>query len=251
MSWHSRSPGEKSPEFNALAQLCGVVGAAVHIGSLYDALRKCLALGERGWLTAIALLNVALGGNVPVPDLVSVVPPGYARYLTRVALVDDKVLHEVLKDVPLPKGYVRMDVEVPDKEKEGESAKLVLEISRFPMAFGVFVEYDHPEHGLERSLWVVYYVQTGDYPFKSFPAPRAVADEVAKYVGREVAVERPHAYDEIAEYVKSLASRYGSVKEFLKAVREGTVALPEGVDVSVERRKQEEEEGRRQRRSPS
>ena len=211
------------------------MGASTNIYDLYKSIRACLALGERGWLTAVALLNVALGGSTPVPDLVSIIPPGYAAYLTRVALVDDKVLYEVIRDVPLPKEGIYTDV--PAKDEEGGS-KFKIFIEKFPRAFGVFVECRHPVYGVDRSLWVVYQIETGDYPFKSFPAHRAVAERVAELLDRgavKYAVEKPAAYDEIFAEVSSLVKKHGSVPELLKAVAEGRERLPEGVDIRPKR----------------
>jgi hypothetical protein len=79
----------KSPELNLFAQLCGVQSVQSDIHSIYSALRACISMGERGWLPAIALLNIVLGGSTPVPDAVSVIPPGYGKYLRRVALLNE------------------------------------------------------------------------------------------------------------------------------------------------------------------
>ena len=229
---------DKSPELGALAQLCGTIAPSSDIYSLYSVLRACLSIGERGWLVAAAIVNVALGGNVPIPDLVSVVPPGYGRYISRMVLVDDKVLYDVLKDVPLPRGLVEVPLDSGEKERS-----VSIEVRRYPMAFGLLVEYDHPEYGVDRNLWVFYYVGTGDYPLRAFLAHREVADEVARMLGqpggayavsadgkgRAYAVEKPGAYEEVRREVEELARRCGGVEGLYRAAGAGQVQLPEGV----------------------
>jgi len=235
----------RSPTLNLFAQLCGIgKGIEDNIYDLMQAVRTCIDLGERGWLLALALVNVALGGDAPVPDLVNVVPPGYGKYLTKVAVVDDKVLFEVLPDVPFQKGLFISRV----TDKESGTTKAVVEDTRFPMAFGILIEYNHPLHGFSRELLVIHTVPTGEYVFKSFIAPRSVADRVAEIAAQLGTwhVEKEFLKYEAVQKVEELINEFGSVENLLKAVREGKAELPQGVYVKPP----EAEERRKHRVTP-
>jgi len=144
--------------------------------SLMDALATCIGIGDRGMLPAIALLNVALGGNTPVPELVQVLPPGYGRFLRRMAVVDEVTVGELLDDIPFRRARYTERAE----DKDGKQVKIVHE--RYPMAFGVYIEYEHPKHGVSKLLLVVHDVGTGSYPYRAFIAPASVAEKVGSLV---------------------------------------------------------------------
>jgi len=219
----------RSPELSLFAQLCGIERpVSDNIYDFMHAVMTCIDIGERGWLVALALVNVALGGNVPVPDLVSAVPPGYGKYITRIAVVDDKALYDLLPDIPLRRGVYKTTIST---EKDGTKVEAVVEDRRFPRAFGVFIEYVHPLHGLTRNLWVIHDNPTGDYPFKSFLAPSSVADKVSEIL--EVS-GTPHAVSEdalreVIDHAAELLRKYGSPAKVMEAVRKGKESLPEGV----------------------
>jgi len=160
------------------ASLCGLPGVRGGIHNIYSALLNCRSLGEVGWAAVLALLNIALGGNVPVPDLVSPIPPGYIKYVKRIELINDEEIAKLFPDIPFPKHVVIRASPAGsggDKERESPPAE-----KKLPYAFGVYIEYEHPIHGLSRSLWVIYDVGTGDYPFRAFLAPSSVAEIVGK-----------------------------------------------------------------------
>jgi hypothetical protein len=164
---------DKSPELNLFASLCGLPGVRGDIHNIYSALLACRSLGEVGWAAVLALLNIVLGGNAPVPDLVSPLPPGYIKYVRRIELVSDKEVKKLLPDIPFPK-YIVIER---NSDKEGKSPPPSKEV---PLVFGIYIEYEHPAYGLSRSLWVIYDAGTGDYPFRAFLAPSSVAETVGK-----------------------------------------------------------------------
>ena len=160
------------------ASLCGLPGVRGGVHNIYSALLKCRSLGEVGWVAVLALLNIALGGNVPVPDLVSPIPPGYIKYVRRIELISDVEISQLFPDIPFPRHMVVSARPAgPSGDKEGESPPAE---GRLPLAFGVYIEYDHPIHGLNKSLWVIYDAGTGDYPFRAFLAPSSTAEIVGK-----------------------------------------------------------------------
>lgn len=158
------------------ASLCGLPGVRGGIHNIYIALQACNSLGEVGWIAVLALLNIVLGGNVPVPDLVSPIPPGYIKFVKRIELINDIGVAQLFPDIPFPK-HVKVRSAGSGGDKEEGSSPIEKEI---PQAFGVYIEYDHPIHGLNRSLWVIYDAGTGDYPFRAFLAPSSVAEAVGK-----------------------------------------------------------------------
>ena len=113
-----------------------------------------------------------------MPDLVSPIPPGYIKFVKRIELISDVEVAELFPDIPFPRHVVvkaRPAGSSSDKEEESPPTE-----KKIPQAFGVYIEYDHPIHGLSRSLWVIYDAGTGDYPFRSFLAPSSVAEAVGK-----------------------------------------------------------------------
>jgi hypothetical protein len=219
----------KSPELNLFAQLCGFKPIEENILDIYNALRVCISLGERGWGLALALLNVVLGGSVAVPDTVTAIPPGYLKYVKRVSLVNYPVIEELLPDVAFP---LKLIVSSEAEDKERKPVEVVAE--RYPKAFGVFIEYERPDLStgnatVERSLWVIYEAGTGQYPYKAFLAPSSVAERVAKLLDERATVHLEEGFkvlDEAREVLKRHS--YEEIGE-LEAI--GKSPLPEGVKV--------------------
>lgn len=199
---------QKSAELNLFAQLCGVQFIDNNIYDLYNALRACISLGERGFAPALALLNVMLGGSVAVPDAVSAIPPGYLKYLKRISLVNEVYIEELLPDVPFPYKHV---LSRESGDKEGRPVKIHAE--RFPKAFGVYIEYEYPdlatgERVLNKELWVVYYAGTGDYPYKTFLVPTAVAEKVSRLLKETGAEHLERSISEILDEVERLLKEH-------------------------------------------
>jgi hypothetical protein len=199
---------QKSAELNLFAQLCGVQSVEGDIYSVYNALRACISLGEKGFAPALALLNVILGGNVAVPDVVSAVPPGYLKYLKRISLVNEVYIEELLPDVPFPYKHVFSRRTVDREEKPVE-----IRAERFPKAFGVYVEYEYPdftngERVLNKELWVIYYAGTGDYPYKAFLAPTAVAEKASKILQETMAEHLEKPMTEILDEAQKLLKEH-------------------------------------------
>jgi hypothetical protein len=225
---------DKSPELNLFAQLCGVEEVRSDPYSIYNALLRCVSLGERGWAPAIALVNVLLGGNVATPDVFTIIPPGYIKYVKRVALVNEATIRELLSDIPF---RVHREIHTQTSTSDEEGAKLVrIEAWTVPL-FGFYVEYEHPRHGVTRQLWVIYYAGTGDYPWKYFPAPTAVAEIVSEMLER--GEERVSAPDiEILERAREVVEREG-IKRFEELKSQG--ALPSFLHVRLVEKAVDEE----------
>lgn len=243
MSFEARP--DKSTELNLFAQLCGLPEINPDIKGLYTALRTCISIGREGWGLAIALINVALGGNVAVPDVFSIIPPGYIKYLTRVALVDEVRVRELLRDIPFP----RVDRKWIDTEdKKGEPVTVWAEQVR---AFGFYVEYKHPEYGVTKQLWIVYDAGTRDYPYKYFPAPTAVAELVSEMLDKTGAphYEYPITIEEAAMAVREALREHTveEVQELIAQRRIGETSIPEGVYVTKGRVVPHGDETRRRR----
>ncbi len=227
---------DKSPELNLFAQLCGVQQVKTNILDVYNALRACIDMGEKGWLVSIALLNIVLGGNVAVPDVVSVIPPGYGKYLKKISLVNEVVLEELLPDIPFPERQV---FHRRTEDREGTFVDITVE--RYPKAFGVYIEYEYPDFAsggvvVNKELWVIYQASTGSYLFKSFLAPTAVAERVSKIL-EETGMkhyEKPltSILDEAQQYLKNY-----SYSELRELVKKGVIRLPEGVKIELSEEK--------------
>jgi len=218
---------DKSPELNLFAQLCGAKSIDNSILGIYSGLRTCIDLGERGWGLALALLNIALGGSVAVPDAVTVVPPGYLKYVKRMALLDEVAVESLFPDIPFP---YRHRFKTVTKDKEGTEVEI--EDERFPRAFGVFVEYEYPDFAdgsarTERLLVVVYDAGTGSYPYKAFIAPASKAEKVAEVLDKSGA---RHYEVPMANELLELLKQY-SLSELEKLIGEGKVVLPPGVTI--------------------
>jgi len=206
--------------------------------SLMDALRTCIDMGERSWLVAIALLNVALGGNTPVPELIHVIPPGYGRFLKRMFIVDEVVVGELLDDIPFPH---RAHYIEESEDKEGKRVRIVHE--RYPRAFGIYIEYDHPKHGLTRQLLVVYDAGTGSYPYRAFFAPESVVEEVGALAEK---LRTPHLQNTLA-----ISEDFAKVRELLKERSYEEIeksVLPPGVRLELREERVERPERPRHRR---
>ena len=221
---------ERSPELNLFAQLCGLKGIGDNIYDLMRAITTCISLGERGWAPAIALLNVALGGKQPIPDLVSVIPPGYISFIKKIILLNDIMVGELLPDIPFPAPGMYSKKAEGDETKDREPVEIIVE--RYPRAFGVYIEYEHPVHGLNRHLWIIYEAGTGKYPYKTFPAPNTVAEKIPKLI-EEYGEQLAYAYkplNDIFEEAKKALKEH-TVDEIEELERQGTRILPEGVRV--------------------
>lgn len=219
----------KSPELNLFAQLCGFKPIEENILDIYDALRACISLGERGWGLALALLNVVLGGSVAVPDVVAAIPPGYLKYVKRVSLINYPVVEELLPDVVFP---LKLIVSSEAEDKEGRRVEIVAK--RYPKAFGVFIEYERPDlstgnAAIERSLWVIYEAETGQYPYKAFLAPSSVAERVAKLLDERGVAHLEEGY-KVLDEAREILKRY-SYEEIKELEATGKSPLPEGVKV--------------------
>ena len=243
MSFESKP--EKSTELNLFAQLCGLPEISQDIKGLYTALRTCISIGREGWGLAVALVNVALGGNVAAPDVFTIIPPGYIKYLTRVALVDEVRVRELLRDIPFP----RVDRKWIDTEdKKGEPATVWAERVR---AFGFYVEYKHPEYGVTKQLWIVYDAGTKDYPYKYFPAPTAVTELVSEMFQKTETLHYEHITVEEAAMMVKEALREHTVEEIQELIAQGKINVPEGVYVTKGRVVVHSDEAKRRRhRSP-
>jgi hypothetical protein len=199
---------QKSAELNLFAQLCGVQSIDNNIYDLYNALRACISLGERGFAPALALLNIMLGGSVAVPDAVSAIPPGYLKYLKRISLVNEVYIEELFPDIPFPYKHAFFRK---SEDKEGKPVKISAE--RFPKAFGVYIEYEYPdlatgEHVVNKELWIVYYAGTGDYPYKVFLAPTAVAEKASRLLKEVEAEHLEKPISEILDEVEKLLKKH-------------------------------------------
>jgi hypothetical protein len=221
---------ERSPELNLFAQLCGLKGIGDNIYDLMRAVTTCVSLGERGWAIALALLNVALGGKQPIPDLVSAIPPGYIAFVKKIIVLNDIMVGELLPDIPFPAPAVYSRSVSGDETKDGEPAEII--VDRYPRAFGVYIEYEHPVHGLNKHLWIIYEADTGRYPYKAFPAPATVADKVPK-LAEEYGGQLAYAYkhlDEKFNEAKTVLKEH-SISEIEELARQGSRILPEGVRI--------------------
>ena len=199
-------------------------------GGIFDILRSCVSMGERGWLLAISLTNIIMGGGEPIPDLVSIIPPGYSVYLKRVALVDNVVLSRYINDVIVKK------TEIFNESDEDERGRRVrISVTRYPNWFGLYVEYEHPIHGVNRDLWVFTIHPTGDYMLRSFRAPSRVADLVAQELDKSgsLFLEDRGEPVRLIEQTRALLKKYGSYESLIEAINKGEASLPEGVSVSL------------------
>ena len=221
---------ERSPELNLFAQLCGLKGIGDNIYDLMRAITTCVSLGERGWAIALALLNVALGGKQPIPDLVSAIPPGYIAFVKKIIVLNDIMVGELLPDIPFPAPAVYSRSVSGDETKGGEPAEII--VDRYPRAFGVYIEYEHPVHGLNRHLWIIYEADTGKYPYKAFPAPNTVAERIPKLI-EEYGEQLAYAYkplDDRFNEAKAVLKEH-TVSEIEELEKQGKRILPEGVRV--------------------
>ena len=222
--------GEKKAEIRMIAQLCGVESVRLDAGGIFDILRSCVSMGERGWLLAISLTNIIMGGGEPIPDLVSIIPPGYSVYLKRVALVDNIVLSRYINDVIVKKAEIFNES---DEDERGRRVRI--SVTRYPNWFGLFVEYEHPVHGVNRDLWVFTVHPTGDYMLRSFHAPTRVADLVAQELDKtgSLFLEDRGEPVRLIEQARALIKKYGSYEGLVEAIDKGEASLPEGVSVSL------------------
>jgi hypothetical protein len=230
---------ERSPELNLFAQLCGLKGIGDNIYDLMRAITTCISLGERGWAPAIALLNVALGGKQPIPDLVSTIPPGYIAFVKKIIVLNDIMVGELLPDIPFPAPGIYTKTVDKEETKEGEPVEIIAE--RYPRAFGIYIEYEHPVHGLNRHLWIIYEAGTGKYPYKAFPAPSSVAERVPKLI-EEYGEQLAYAYKPLEDgfnEVKAVLKEH-TVSEIEELEKQGKAILPQGF--RVRRAKKEEKE---------
>jgi hypothetical protein len=234
---------DKSTELNLFAQLCGLPEISPDIRGLYTALRTCISIGKEGWGLAVALVNVALGGNVAAPDVFTIIPPGYVKYLTRVALVDEVRVRELLRDIPFPR-VDRKWIDTEDKKREP-----VTVWAEKLRAFGFYVEYKHPDYGVTKQLWIIYDAGTRDYPYKYFPAPTAVTELVYEMLRKTPHYEHM-TVEEAAMMVKE-ALREHTVEEVQELIAQGKIDVPEGVYITKGRTiVQSDEAKRRRHRSP-
>jgi hypothetical protein len=233
---------EKSTELNLFAQLCGLPEISPDIRDLYTALRTCLSIGREGWGLAIALVNVALGGNVATPDVFTIIPPGYIKYLTKVTLIDEVRVRELLRDIPFP----RVDRKWIDTEdKNGKPVTVWAEQVR---AFGFYVEYKHPDYGVTKQLWIIYDAGTRDYPYKYFPAPTAVTELVSDMLQKTPHYE--HVTVEEAAIMVREALREHTVEEVQELIASKEINVPEGVYITKGRTGAQSNETRRRHRPP-
>jgi len=213
-----------------IAQLCGVESVSLDLYGIFNIFRSCVSMGERGWLLAISLANIIMGGGEPIPDLVTVLPPGYSVYLKKVALVDNIVLTRYINDVIVKK------VEIFDEnDEDSQKRKVKISVTRYPSWFGLFVEYEHPVHGTNRDLWVFTVHPTGDYFLRSFRAPTKVADIVAEELSKNktFSLEDRGEPAKLIEQARALAKKYGGYEKLMEAMNKGEVSLPEGVSISI------------------
>jgi len=222
------SSTDRKPYIRLIAQLCGIENVSLDLKGIFTALRACVSLGERGWIPALALMNIIMsGGETAVPDLASPIPPGYTVYLKRIALVDNVVISRYLSDVIVRKEVVFHD----DEDEEGRKVRII--VDRFPSMFGVLIEYDHPIYGINRDLWVFTIHPTGENPAQVFHAPNEVADLIAGELSatKRISLEDPSATVKLIEETKHLLKRYGSYDKLMDAVARGEAELPEGVSI--------------------
>jgi len=221
---------EKKAEIRMIAQLCGVESVRLDAGGIFDILRSCVSMGERGWLLAISLTNIIMGGGEPIPDLVSIIPPGYSVYLKRVALVDNVVLSRYINDVVVKKTEI-----FNESDEDSHGRRVRISVTRYPNWFGLYVEYEHPVHGVNRDLWVFTVHPTGDYMLRSFRAPSRVADLVAEELDKSGTffLEDRGEPVRLIEQTRALLKKYGSYESFTEALGKGEASLPEGVSVSL------------------
>jgi len=193
----------------------------LNIYDIFNALRACISMGEKGYGVALALLNVVLGGSTPVPDLVSVTPPGFLKFVKRIDLINDIVLADLLPDIPLPKGAYSRDITVGEGEEE---SKFRITVEKFPRAFGVYIEYEHPFYGVSKMVIVVYDAGTGDYPLKMFIAPQAVAEQVAKMLEENKPLISYEPLNKLLAEAENAVRSTKSVEEAYKVLRSKGVA---------------------------
>jgi hypothetical protein len=222
--------GEKKAEIRMIAQLCGVESVRLDAGGIFDILRSCVSMGERGWLLAISLANIIMGGGEPIPDLVSIIPPGYSVYLKKVALVDNVVLTRYINDVIVKKTEI-----FNESDEDSQGRRIKISVTRYPNWFGLYVEYEHPTHGVNRDLWVFTVHPTGDYMLRSFRAPSRVADLVAQELDKSgsLFLEDRGEPVRLIEHTRALLKKYGSYESLVEAIDKGEASLPEGVSVSL------------------
>jgi hypothetical protein len=222
--------GEKRAEIRMIAQLCGVESVRLDADGIFNIFRSCVSMGERGWLLAISLANIIMGGGEPIPDLVSVLPPGYSVYLKKVALVDNVVLTRYINDVIVKKAEI-----FNESDEDSQGRRIKISVTRYPNWFGLFVEYEHPIHGTNRDLWVFTVHPTGDYFLRSFRAPTKVADIVAEELSKSktFSLEDRGEPVKLIEQTRALAKKYGGYEKLMEAMNKGEVSLPEGVSVSI------------------
>jgi hypothetical protein len=217
----------KSPELNLFAQLCGLTRIDLNIYDVFNALRTCISIGEKGYGVALALLNVVLGGASPVPDLVTVVPPGFLRFVKRIELINDIVLAELLPDVPLPRGVYSRDITVGEG---GEESRFRITVERFPRAFGIYIEYEHPVYGVTRLVIVVYDAGTGDYPLKMFIAPQSVAEAVARMLEEHRPLVSYEPLEKLFAKAEKVLRSSGSAEKATRILRSDGVRVEQVVE---------------------